>query len=474
MHRFSPEVFRDLRLWSLGLGAGVGLVFPFALLLLGVPARQVLHWPTMAASLLAGCGVGWLHYRMAQQLVRPELQRVVHHMQSVQEQLGEGIFTGLQEQQDGQCWHLAVTAQDELGEMAAAFNGLVEELLRLQRLEAIGDQWSAAISSQLELKSLAGTVLDQMLQHLGAAAGAVLIQQGDELQVADNHGLTDPQRLVDSAQVRRALDRGTMGMVRVPPGVTIEGAVTDFRPAQVMIVPVLHGEQRLGAVVLASADLFSKDALWLLTIFQRGLNLALNNALTHEHMQRLAAVDPLTGAFNRRFGMQRLGEECAKAARLQQPVTTVMFDIDHFKLVNDTYGHLIGDRVLRQLVGTASQALRDSDILIRYGGEEFVAVLPGVDRETGRAIAERLRQAVADQEVEYDGGTFRVTISLGVATVHPDGGEVQEDEILKQADDALYAAKENGRNRVVCQGDPLLTRQDEQVDAVVQALNAPV
>ncbi len=469
MRRFSPEVFHDLRTWSVGTGTGVGLVFPFGLMILGIPARDALHWSTLLVSVLAGSGVGWLLYRFTQQLIRPELQKVVHHLQSVQEQLGEEVFTG--EQVDERDWHLPVLAQDEMGEMAVAFNGLVDELLRLQRLEAIGDAWSATISNHLELEPLAATVMDEMLRHLGAVAGAFLVVRGEELVVVDNHGLTDPQRLTSSAQVQRALRTGMMGIVRVPEGVTIEGAVTDFRPVQVMILPIVHADQRLGVVVLATDTLFSKDAMWLLRIFQRGLNLALNNALAHDRMQRLAAVDPLTGAFNRRFGMRRLHEECAKAARLQQPVTTLMFDIDHFKRVNDTYGHLVGDRVLVQVVGRAREVLRESDILIRYGGEEFVAVLPAVDREAGRRVAERLREAVAGQEVEYDDGTFQVTISVGVATFHPDGSQIDEDAVLKRADDALYAAKESGRNRVVCHGDPVMKQQDP-VEQVVEAVVA--
>ena len=468
MRRFSPELFRDLRWWSVGLGLTVGLVFPFGMLLLGVPTGSVLHWRTLLASVAAGAGVGWLHFRVAQELIRPELQRVVHHLQSVQEQLGEGMFTGRRAEKSD--WRLPVTTADELGEMAATFNGLVDELVRLQNLEQVAEQWTAAISSRLDLQSLGDTVLAEMIEHLKATAGVVLVREGEELLVAANHGLATPERLAGSAQVRRALASDRLRMVRVPPEAVIEGAVVDFRPAQVMIMPVVHGEQRLGAVVLASEGMFSKDAMWLAGVFKRGLGLALNNALAHERMQRLAAVDPLTGAFNRRFGMQRLHEESAKAARMEQPVTVVMFDIDHFKRVNDTYGHLVGDRVLKQVVATARATLRDSDILVRYGGEEFVAVLPGVDRETGRRIAERIRTAVAESDVEYEDGTFRVTISLGVATIYPHGEVMDEDVILKQADDALYAAKENGRNRVVCQGDTIA--ESAPADAAEDAATA--
>ncbi len=125
-----------------------------------------------------------------------------------------------------------------------------------------------------------------------------------------------------------------------------------------------------------------------------------------------------------------------------------MFDIDHFKKVNDTYGHLAGDRVLVAVAAAARRALREGDVLVRYGGEEFVAVLPGASLDDAAQIAERIRHACADLEIQDAGAAIRVTLSAGV-TSWPMIPAKEELEVVRRADEALYAAKNAGRNRVV-------------------------
>jgi len=125
-----------------------------------------------------------------------------------------------------------------------------------------------------------------------------------------------------------------------------------------------------------------------------------------------------------------------------------MFDIDHFKQVNDTYGHLVGDRVLISISAIARTVLRDGDVLVRYGGEEFLAVLPAASMEDLQLVAERLRRAIEDSSVTDGSQTIRVTASLGAAAF-PNREVEQKDQLVQLADDALYRAKESGRNRVV-------------------------
>lgn len=168
----------------------------------------------------------------------------------------------------------------------------------------------------------------------------------------------------------------------------------------------------------------------------------------NRRLEELAYTDPLTGALNRRSFMEGAAREVERARRYQRPLSVVMFDLDHFKSLNDTYGHLAGDDVLRTVVARTRQVLRDSDILGRYGGEEFAILLPETPKELARQVAERLRQAMAAQPMIADGSAVAVTISLGVSELDP-----SEDAIgntLRRADDAMYDAKESGRDRV-CQ-----------------------
>jgi diguanylate cyclase (GGDEF)-like protein/PAS domain S-box-containing protein len=159
-----------------------------------------------------------------------------------------------------------------------------------------------------------------------------------------------------------------------------------------------------------------------------------------------AIHDPLTGLYNRRYLEETLTRELARAAREGQPLSILMGDIDHFKRLNDTYGHHAGDEVLRALGGLLRNCSRSSDIPCRYGGEEFVVVLPDMSLEVARKRAELMRQNFADLRIGFDGVQLVSTVSIGVS-VYPDYGTTA-DELIDAADQALYEAKHAGRNKV--------------------------
>lgn len=160
----------------------------------------------------------------------------------------------------------------------------------------------------------------------------------------------------------------------------------------------------------------------------------------------LATTDGLTGLANRRHFMERGAAELGRSRRTGQQVSCIMFDVDHFKKVNDTFGHDAGDAVLKALAKTARETLRGIDVLGRLGGEEFAALLPETGLEAALQAAERLRVAVADMGLVHGGAPLAVTMSLGVAQAA--GAEETLDSLLKRADEALYEAKQSGRNRV--------------------------
>jgi diguanylate cyclase (GGDEF)-like protein len=162
---------------------------------------------------------------------------------------------------------------------------------------------------------------------------------------------------------------------------------------------------------------------------------------------RLATLDELTGLHNRRFFLRRLGEEAERAARYGSPLSLLLLDIDHFKRVNDTHGHVAGDEVLAALAAVIRATFRRTDVAARYGGEEFCVLLPQTDRTGAEPVAERLRQAFAAKTIDVrEGGQLNVTCSVGVAEFGPDGSDAHT--LLKSADARLYRAKAAGRNRV--------------------------
>lgn len=162
----------------------------------------------------------------------------------------------------------------------------------------------------------------------------------------------------------------------------------------------------------------------------------------------MSLTDGLTGVDNRRALEQRLREMFEHSMRLHEPVACVMCDIDHFKMVNDTYGHAAGDEVLKQFATILKESARDIDRVGRYGGEEFLLILPGTVLDAAVTFAERLRQLVEGHTFSFENGSIQRTMSCGVAA-WPHPRVTGRDELLKAADDALYVAKENGRNKVV-------------------------
>ena len=171
-----------------------------------------------------------------------------------------------------------------------------------------------------------------------------------------------------------------------------------------------------------------------------------------EQLREQALRDPLTDVYNRRYLDTFLEHELAQARRDRSPLSVMILDIDHFKQINDTHGHLAGDQVLRDVADLIRHTVRGSDILCRLGGEEFLVVLPGADMDGGIDLAQRLRAALEARPTRFDGRTISCTVSIGVAAYAHDGRGV--DALIASADAALYEAKLGGRNLVVAAPPP--------------------
>jgi two-component system cell cycle response regulator len=163
----------------------------------------------------------------------------------------------------------------------------------------------------------------------------------------------------------------------------------------------------------------------------------------------MAITDPLTGLYNRRYMESHLATQIEQAAARGKPLTVLVIDIDYFKAINDSHGHDAGDDVLREFATRIRKSIRGIDLACRYGGEEFVVVMPETDMAVGTIVAERLRRRIASEpfSIQQGGGSIEVTISIGIATL--DTADDNATSVLKRADQALYRAKRDGRNRVV-------------------------
>jgi diguanylate cyclase (GGDEF)-like protein len=214
------------------------------------------------------------------------------------------------------------------------------------------------------------------------------------------------------------------------------------------IFPLTAGDRILGTLVAGSRKkALDQDVLRMLEVMAIQAAQAVLRAQLFEQMELMATTDGLTGLLNHRTFQSKADESLAQARRYQRKVSIILTDIDHFKSVNDTYGHPMGDSVLRGVAKIIRDKARDTDIVARYGGEEFAIIMPETDAKGALVIAERIREAVKAEVFQTEMGPLKVTLSLGIAT-GPDHG-YDEQPLIDLSDQCLYYAKRHGRNQSV-------------------------
>jgi two-component system, cell cycle response regulator len=448
MIRLTRKVFTDLSIWMIGLGLIIGIIFPFFVSWMGIPSSFVLTPWFFAACITAGIIVGALNISLARVVVGRRLHMLADRMRHVTYRFRQVKDGGDIEACNTEECMVSVDSEDEIGQSARAFNTLVETLFESIETEASIERFTRMLGSQLSVAELTEKALIQLILLTNSAAGAVVVEKDGEMAVTTSQGIKDVNVVLQSDHVRSVYRTETRRILSMPDEVVVEGVLTTFRPREVMLEPVFYKEIMLGLIILASPGHFTQNALSRLGLFTQSLALALHNALLFDRLERLAALDPLTGVYNRRFGMTRLHEEFGRTLRMEAPLGVVMFDLDHFKQVNDVYGHLTGDRVLLRMAKAARNVMREGDILVRYGGEEFLAILPGASAKDVFEIADRLRRIVEQSSVASGEDVIKVTISAGGVS-YPQTDVGSELELVDMADKALYQAKESGRNCVV-------------------------
>ena len=204
----------------------------------------------------------------------------------------------------------------------------------------------------------------------------------------------------------------------------------------------------LGEIIFNRSKRFSEEELTQLETLLGTLVFPLRNAIRYQNALRMALLDPLTLLGNRNALDTALRRELQLAERHHHELSLLMIDVDHFKAINDQYGHSVGDQVLRSIAQTIQAVCRGSDVTFRFGGEEFVVVLGKTPTSGAAIIADRIRQAIAEQAISTNVGAVNSTVSIGIATRHQDQTE-HIDDLFERADKALYAAKAAGRNCIV-------------------------
>lgn len=282
---------------------------------------------------------------------------------------------------------------------------------------------------------------------LSNALSSIYSDRGSYDRIRHFSGILKQELGISDAELESLVDRGVGRMVEICSQFQIPSG--GIKPLALLLQEANEGLSSLNLSYEKLLEEYRKEKLQAETLARElaTANEKLNEA--NRKLKELADHDPLTGLHNRRVLFEVLAREIGRAQRYGGALSVMMFDIDHFKRVNDTHGHQAGDLVLKAVAAAAMRVRRETDLVGRYGGEEFVMVMP--ETETGGAVthAERLRRAVEELEIPLEGGAIRVTVSIGIATSGPEGGEPTGARLLSLADQALYGAKSGGRNRTV-------------------------
>lgn len=231
---------------------------------------------------------------------------------------------------------------------------------------------------------------------------------------------------------------------------TVEGSPDDldFDPSSILTIPISRGSQTEGFLTFQKGfDEIDEGTHQTYFLIGDLIAVLMFNLHLREELERRATRDGLTGLLNRQTTFDQLEKECQRAVRYENHFSVVMFDLDHFKSINDTYLHQGGDQALRDVADLVRQSIREVDIAGRFGGEEFIVILPYTNIDGAKCWAERLRRNISEMQVKSDEGTFSLTVSAGVACTSGEE-EINPDRLVALADAALYKAKQSGRNKV--------------------------
>jgi len=329
---------------------------------------------------------------------------------------------------------------------------------RLRDLDILFET-AQSVGSTLELNDILQATSDTVGRYMTGVEFTIFLHNDktQNLDLAASHGLpkTDVEHI---ANLSFEQGEGIVGQVfqtgaaRFIEDVSQEPDYTSYKGMRttngcLVSLPLISGENKLGVINFGRELLptFSEETVKLFETISNLIVVAIQNSRLFEQTRELAIHDELTGLFNRRFIFQLLESEWDRARRFGDPLSVILVDIDHFKSLNDTYGHLMGDEVLRRVAAVLEESIRRTDTAGRYGGEEFLILLPKTDEVEAMVVAEKIRQTLENHEMPVDRA---VTVSGGVCSTKHELGDRSAD-LVAAADSMLYRAKNQGRNQIL-------------------------
>ena len=441
------NIARHILFMTILVGFLTGAVFPFFILWVLGDDHVTLSGELFLSTIMAGLFVGGVSFFLISRKIISLLEVLGAQLEKTEHVLEDGLTSVGVSRDKAESLQVELPDDPRLRRLVASYNQLTSALVDTYEMDERISGFSALVNAEHKIKPLANVTLDALERCIGIRCGVFLLVHDEHLEVAAHRCLVSPGKFIamDCVQKLRNVQEVSWCKERF-----LNLWKDQFSPPakSMLVCPVTNGEKKLLAILLLVAKPGNKQSqLRIMRQLSPLLANAVEKSLVYRQLHQVAVKDGLTGICNHRFGMERLRESLEQSISKGNPLGIILFDIDYFKRVNDSYGHLIGDVVLIHIANLVSAAIREGDFFFRYGGEEFMVILPGASAEEGRVFAERVRRLIKTSIAKHKGKLYPVTVSLGVASI-PEAKVTTEKELIKKADEALYWAKDNGRDQV--------------------------
>ncbi len=437
----------------IGFGILVGIIFPpFARIMLN--SEEALSIKFLLLCIFAGIIVGVCNYSIFSIVISKQLKKIVEGMEEIIKRTADTSIN------ISKCdtYQIIIDSNDHIGKLTKYFNDMSISVCYRIREESFLKNLSSRLSHSTELNDIANILLENILQLSNSTIGILYGYRDDSLIKLSVIGIDTTDKVpitLDKSYgiISYTIEKNELVNISFDDAglkwIESSSPLGSIIPKNLIIIP-FSIESRIVAIaiVAGSGTTIPEFNMKLINSIRKGMAAYLSNAILHERIKMLSDIDDLTQLLNRRFGLKRLNEEFSRSLRHGIPLSLIMIDIDHFKNINDTYGHDAGDEILKFVSRQLEKGLRASDVVCRYGGEEFVIIAAGAGMIDAGKIADRIRKQIEKSVIKFGDKEININISAGIST-WPVCKTSTGAELVSFADRALYYAKEHGRNQIV-------------------------
>lgn len=443
--RLKNNVIWQSALLMVSFGILIGLLFPFFCdVVLGLPKTKVYTILFFVTCIFSGFIVGLLGFFVIRITIIKRLANLKNKLDTISQNIQNYIAGKIKSVE--YCTDCFVENNMDVYDLGTKYNLLIYIIRQFFWQYQKSDEFYLDINKSLETKDLNDDFAKFIVNNFNCLGVEIFsLDKLGNVTVTYSYLAREDFANKQKESIKNILEKGQLVNFK-DPSIEVNIASASIKPKEVMFLPIETKRSEKYLISLYFGTYLKQDEV---NFFRRLIyqySLALERSSAYEHMRIIAAVDELTGIYNRRFGMQRLSEDYSRAKRSGNPFYIMMFDIDHFKSINDTFGHQAGDYILEQIAKIIKNLLRLEDVFLRYGGEEFVAGLI-CTFENVLKKADNIRKTIEKKVFSFNGLEINVTISIGISKSLP-SDTISIEDLIKEADEALYKAKNSGRNRV--------------------------